>query len=468
MSTPLRRVRALWWRRTLRFRITAVATLVTLVALSGLALFTSNLMRPLLVGAADAELNDILATVAPAVRDGRAPEIRSVGIQVHVLDTAGEPVDATARPGFDPADIRLLKAGTPVLRLGDDPPQRWVGTVVTAPDGSQRLVVVGTGLVGYRPAPDRALNWLLLAAILGAAAGGAATWFAVRSSLRPVERIRRAAAQLPAGSRLPLPGADDELRSLAAALNGLLARRDEASERLRKFTGDAAHELRSPVASIRVQAEVAVANPDPELSQEVLGEVVRESERLSTLVDGLLTLARSDAGELPRAEPVDVAAAARDAIIRTGQAGAAPPSLIETGATPPSSIKHSPPIGLYAASGACWVLAAPAEVDLVLDNLLRNAVRHARARVTVSVLLSASSVRLVVDDDGYGIAEEHRAKVFDRFYRVQDDRARSSGGSGLGLALVAEVVRRRGGTVRVGESPDGGARFQVRWRPMTP
>jgi signal transduction histidine kinase len=215
---------------------------------------------------------------------------------------------------------------------------------------------------------------------------------------------------------------------------------------VRRFTGDAAHELRSPVASIRVQAEVAVANPDPELSQEVLSEVVRESERLSALVDGLLTLARSDAGEIPAAEPVDVALSARDALARLGSEG--------------------PSVSLHLGGGPCWVSAAPSEVDLVLDNLLRNAARHARARVAVSVLPAASSVRLVVDDDGYGVAEEHRARVFDRFYRIQNDRARSSGGSGLGLALVAEVVRRRAGTVTVGESPDGGARFQVRWRSL--
>lgn len=446
MRKLLRRVRALWWRRTLRFRITAVATAVTLVVLLLLAMTTSNLMRPLQVRSADTELAATLAAVLPVVRAGEVPPPGPVGMQVHVLDTAGDPVDGRLRPALDPADIRELKAGTPVLRMTPDPPQRWVGTVVTAPDGAQRLVVVGTGLVGYRSAPHRAVNWLVLAAVLGAAAAGAATWFAVRSSLRPVERIRVAATRLPAGSRLPLPSADDELRSLAAALNALLARRDEATERMRRFTGDAAHELRSPVASIRVQAEVAVANPDPELSQEVLGEVVRESERLSTLVDGLLTLARSDAGELPAAEPVDVAVAARDAVARLGTEG--------------------PSVSLHLAGVACWVSAAPSEVDLVLDNLLRNAVRHARARVAVSVLHAASSVRLVVDDDGPGVAEEHRARVFDRFYRAQDDRARSSGGSGLGLALVAEVVRRRGGTVRVGESPDGGARFQVRWREL--
>jgi signal transduction histidine kinase len=194
---------------------------------------------------------------------------------------------------------------------------------------------------------------------------------------------------------------------------------------------------------------VAVANPDPELSHEVLTEVVRESERLSALVDGLLTLARSDAGEFPSAEPVDVACAAREALARLGS-------------------DEGPSVSLHTGGGPCWISAAPSEVDLVLDNLLRNAVRHARAKVTVSVLTATATVRLLVDDDGYGVPEAHRAKVFDRFYRVQDDRARSSGGSGLGLALVAEVVRRRGGTVRVGESPDGGARFQVRWHALRP
>ena len=447
MNGLLRRIRALWWRRTLRFRITAVATAVTLVALVCLALLTSNLMRPLLVRSADTELSATLTEVLPAVAAGRVPEPGPVGMQVHVLDTAGDPVDGRPRPPLDLADIRELKAGTPVLRRAAEPPQRWVGTVVSAPDGSQRLVVVGTGLVGYRSAPDRAVPWLILAAVLGSAAGGFATWFAVRSSLRPVERMRRAAARLPAGSRLPLPGAHDELRSLAAALNALLARRDEATERVRRFTGDAAHELRSPVASIRVQAEVAVANPDPELSQEVLSEVVRESERLSTLLDGLLTLARSDAGEIPAAEPVDVAASARDAVARLHSSD---------GLT----------VTLHVGGGPCWISAAQSEVDLVLDNLLRNATRHAASRVAISVLPATASVRLVVDDDGNGIAEEHRTKVFDRFYRIQDDRARSSGGNGLGLALVAEVVRRRSGTVTVGESPDGGARFQIRWRAL--
>ncbi|CRK61647.1 probable two-component sensor kinase [Alloactinosynnema sp. L-07] len=440
----MRRLRALWLRRTMRFRVTTVTTVVTLAVLIGMAVVSSGMIGPLLVRSADAELSASLDAATERVRAGLAPFAPSPNIQVRVLDTAGEPVDGGGAIDLGPQDIRVLKAGTPVLRAQDAPPARWLGTVVSAPDGTQRLVVTGTGIVGYAAAHGEALNWLVIAALLVAVAVAGSTWLAVRSSLRPVERMRVAAGRLTTGRRLPLPEAHDELRSLAGALNALLARRDEATDRLRRFTGDAAHELRSPVASIRVQAEVAVTHPDPDLSQEVLADVVRESERLSALVDGLLALARADAGEVPAAEAIDLVIATKDAVGRCQDSG-------------PTIQVHLPP-------APCWAFAAPSEVDLVLDNLLRNAVRHARARVTVTVMASSKTVRLVVDDDGHGIAEEHRARVFDRFYRIQDDRARSSGGTGLGLALVAEVVRRRGGAVRVSDSPEGGARFQVVWR----
>jgi signal transduction histidine kinase len=435
-----------WLRRSVRFRISTMATVATLVILLGLAWWTGGRIGSLLIDSADRELKPILDAAISDVSVGRTPHPVTPYVQVRVLDTAGTAVDGQPATDLNDLDVRELKGAEPIIRFRDDPPTRWIGTVVTAPDGAQRLVVAGTGLAGYTEAQHHGLNWLLLAAALGAAATGIATWFSVRSSLRPVERMRLAAARLPAGERLPLPDSQDELRSLAGALNALLARRDEATERLRKFTGDAAHELRSPVASIRVQAEVAVANPDPELSQEVLADIVHESERLSTLVDGLLTLARSDAGELPAAQPVDLVAAAQAAIARCAE--------------------DSARVTLQAPTGSAWVQAAPTEVDLVLDNLLRNAMLYARAQVAVSVLPAGGSVRLVVDDDGPGIGPEHRERVFDRFYRVQDDRARQTGGSGLGLALVAEVVRRRGGSVLVSESPDGGARFQVRWKSL--
>lgn len=258
-----RRPRTWWLRRTLPFRITVLATTATLFALLGLALLAGKLLGPLLVGATDAELTGELRAAAAQVRAGQLPDGHTE-VRLRVLDIAGNPVDAGGPPPVGREQVRVLKAGEPV-RLPGEPEQRWLGTVVSAPDGAQRLVVAGVGLLGHAAAREGGLRWLLGSAVLGSAIAGLATWLAVRSTLRPVERMRRAASRLPAGQRLPLPQAHDELRSLAGALNALLARRDHASDRLRRFTGDAAHELRSPVTSIRAQAEVAVAHPDPEL-----------------------------------------------------------------------------------------------------------------------------------------------------------------------------------------------------------
>jgi signal transduction histidine kinase len=429
-----------WWlRRSLRFRLTLRAAAVILVFLLGLAVLAGRGLGPLLTHSVDGELSQALGPAAAQVAAGRAPAPPS-GVVVRVLDTAGTPVDGLPPTGMDAGGIRALKAGSPV-RSGDEASGgaswRWQGTVVGTPDGTQRLVVAGAGLAGFTSAVRNGSQWLLWVA-----------WLVVRSALRPVGRMRRSVRELPPGERLPLPEARDELRALAADFNELLARQEEVSGRLRRFTGDAAHELRSPVASIRVQAEVAVANPDPGLAQETLADILAEAERLSALLDGLLGLARSDAGELPPAEAVELVTEARTAVRRL-PAG-------------------SPPARVSGAVGQAWAHAAPAEVELVLNNLLRNACRYARSQIVVSVLAGRSTVRLVVDDDGPGIAQDHRDRVFDRFYRVSDDRARASGGTGLGLAMVAETIRRRGGRVTVGESPEGGARFLVTWRSVVP
>jgi signal transduction histidine kinase len=193
------------------------------------------------------------------------------------------------------------------------------------------------------------------------------------------------------------------------------------------------------VAAIRAQAEVAVAHPDPELADETLHAVADEAARLSTLLADLLVLARADAGQRPEARPVDLVASARVAVARAGDDG---------------------PVLRLVAPTPAEVAATPTEVGLVLDNLLGNARRHARSLVRVSVLPAGRWVRLVVEDDGPGIPEADRQRVFDRFTRLNPE---AGGGAGLGLALVAALVRGRGGTVSAGATASGGARLEVRW-----
>ena len=218
-------------------------------------------------------------------------------------------------------------------------------------------VIGGTTLIA------RAAAAFVLGALGAALVVGGAAWLGTRAALRPVDRMRAAAAALPPGERLPVPVAHDELRALTEELNRLLARRDEAAARLERFTGDAAHELRSPVAAIRAQAEVAVAHPDPQMAEETLRSVAAEAVRLSSLLDDLLALARADAGSARPRSAVDLVAAAGAALARAELARRRRPT--------------APVVELVAPTPAV-VAATPSEVALVLDNLIDNGRRYAR------------------------------------------------------------------------------------------
>ncbi len=471
-------LRRVWAARPLPLRVAAVVTLVGLVLFLLLAKASTAVVARTLTHALDSELAAAVTAAGPAVTAGRPAPPRPPGdeIRVRVLDRAGTPVDGGGPAPLSASDIRRLLAGQAIWTGGSATSvpvtsvpatsvpatsesgrpggaTRWLGRVVSAPDGTPRLVVAGAESVAHAMLVGRTAVALVVAAVLAALAMGAAGWVAARCALRPVARLRQAATELPAGERLPQPVARDELRALAEALNDLLGRRDAATERLRRFTGDAAHELRSPVAAIRAQAEVAVTHPDPDLAGATLADIAAQAQRLSALLDDLLTLARSDAGERLPAQPVDLAEMARDAALRVTQGEVAAASRVAPG-TVTVRVTAAAPAVLH---------AAPSDVARVLDNLLANAVRHARSTARVMVLPGVDEMRVLVDDDGDGVPVEHRELVFDRFHRVQDDRDRGAGGTGLGLALVAETVRRYGGTIRVGQAPDGGARFEVHW-----
>ena len=448
-------MRSWWRRRTLAFRVTAMVSALMLAAMALVAQVAYRAVDGELTGTVDAELHSAVEGATAIVASGR-PLPYGAEPQVRVLGTARAPAGGRPSPGFDSGDVRDLLSCVGVFTEVDGTSWRWVGAVTTLPDGSRRLVVAGTDLIGQVTLLRRAGMAIIASAALFALLVAVATWLAVRSALLPVRRMRTAAAALPEGRRLPVPPADDELRGLAEALNELLARRDDSAAKLRRFTGDAAHELRTPVAAIRTQAEVAVAHPDPQLAADTLADVAAESQRLTAMLNDLLALARADAGERQAACPVDLAGAARDAVARLDVA------RLDAGGLDVRIIAPAP----------VTVSAAPADVARILDNLLGNAARHATTLVRISVLPHVRSARIWVDDDGPGVPPEHRDLVFRRFHRVDDTRARDSGGAGLGLALVAETVHRYGGTVSVTDSPEGGARFQIHWptetRPRPP
>jgi two-component system, OmpR family, sensor kinase len=434
----LRAAREWWARRTLRVRITLTVGTVALVALLALSRFATVLAFGALVDATDQELRAQSLQAVARLDDGATavPGVR-------VVDMAGQAVDEGPPLPLDGWQVAQLAAGEGVTTQRFSAPRRWVAELAIAPDGTPRLAVASADLVGGTALTRRAAGLAVFGAVLAALVVAGAAWVATRAALRPVDRLRTAAAALPPGDRLPMPAATDEVRALAQELNALLARRDEAVARLERFTGDAAHELRSPVAAIRAQAEVAVAHPDPALADETLRAVAVEAERLTDMLADLMALARADAGQRPSPRPVDVVAAARAAIGRQNRHGAV--------------VKLVAPAPAAAA-------ASPGEVALVLDNLLGNALRHARSLVQVGVLPAGRTVRLVVEDDGPGIPAADRDRVFDRFTRLDPDaESRAGGGAGLGLALVAALVAGRGGTVAAGEAPGGGARLEVRW-----
>lgn len=265
-------------------------------------------------------------------------------------------------------------------------------------------------------------------------------WIIVGRVLRPVEDIRARVAEIGAGGldrRVPEPGTDDEVGRLAATMNSMLDRLERSARRQQQFVSDASHELRSPLASIRTQLEVALAHPESVAWAEVAAGVLEDSLRMERMADDLLVLATAD-----------------ESAIRRGTGQVDIDEVVASEADRHGSIE-------VAASVGGTIAGDEMALHRVVRNLLDNAVRHAASRVVVGVERVGDSVILTVDDDGSGIPEPHRAEVFERFTRLEEGRSRDVGGSGLGLAVVRGIVTAYGGTVTIDDAPIGGARFVV-------
>jgi signal transduction histidine kinase len=291
-----------------------------------------------------------------------------------------------------------------------------------ATESGGNVVVVGESLDDRNEAVSSLGTLLLIGGpvllLLTAAIGYGATAL----SLRPVERMRRRAAEIEAtdpGARLPVPPANDEIGRLGATLNAMLDRIEAAFQRERTFVADASHELRTPLAILKTELELALrrGRTNEELV-DALRSATEETDRLVALAEDLLVIARSDQGELP----------IRREELRTGE-------LLQR-----VRDRHAPEATITAADGLV-VNADPLRLEQALGNLLDNARRHGGEAIELAAEDRNGSVRFHVRDDGPGVPEG--LDPFERFTR--GDTARSRGGAGLGLAIVAAIARAHGG-----------------------
>ena len=270
-----------------------------------------------------------------------------------------------------------------------------------------------------------------------------AAWILVGRALRPVLSMTQRAATISDAStvdRLTVPPSFDEVAELARTLNGMLDRMAEGALRQREFVSDASHELRSPIAAMRTQLEVSLAHPNRLAHDEVLRGALAETIRLEVLVADLLALARLDEGYTVPPEEVDLDDIVLDEAARV----------------------RAVPVDTHGVTGM-KVRGERKNLAHLVRNLLDNAARHAVSRVVVSSRFDDGLAFLLVDDDGPGIPEGDRARVFERFTRLSPSRSRDIGGAGLGLAVVRRIAEQHGATVRVDRAPQGGARLEVRF-----
>ncbi|HEY6788420.1 MAG TPA: HAMP domain-containing sensor histidine kinase [Trebonia sp.] len=465
-----------WWRRRgLRARVTITAAAALLVAFAVFDLLLFSVLRVSLTRSLDDSAGQSASEVVALINANRLPDPIPVApeITVQVIDPGGHITDVS--PGADrlvplltgPAAAAAAAGRAGQLLNGSpfDMPSLLRVDAARAADGSlviaavpynsvsDSLTVVARALTLGTPVLFALFTWVI--------------WLAAGLTLRPVGALRRGAARITATGvpqpDLPVPEARDEIRELALTLNDMLSRLAAAQQRQRALVSDTAHELRSPIASIRAQLEVALDHPARQDWAATARDVHSDTLRLAKLAEDLLLLARLDeraAGGSPgpgRHVPVDLVSLAQEAAAR--YAAARVPVTIDVPVPAPMPV-----------AAEVLVPGHRDGLDRLLVNLLDNAVRYAASRVTVVVRSDGEWAELTVTDDGPGIPAGDLERAFDRFARLDCARSRDGdepGGAGLGLAIVRATAQAHAGTAHLEPAPSGpGLRAIVRLRPL--
>ncbi len=350
--------------------------------------------------------------------------------------------------GFEPPGFadKLGRAG-----LDDDADRASQQIAYASRNAGGTDFVVAADIGNVIRSVDRIQSIMWLVTPLAVLAVVLVAWLLTGRALRPVEQITEQVREINAGTlgeRVPQPGTGDEIDRLATTMNTMLDRLEHSDTRLRQFVSDASHELRTPVAVLRSEAEVALRRPGDTPVEDLAAGVLTEAQRLQRIVDDLLVLARHDESRSRlSAEAIDL-----DDIV------------LEEAAR-----SRAVPIDVSAVSAA-RVTASSDRAGRIVAHLLDNAARHAREGVAVSLTTRSTSdpastadqeAVLTIDDDGPGINEADRDRIFERFTRLSEARSRDTGGAGLGLAVVKALVTELGGQIAVDDSPLGGARFII-------
>ena len=467
----------MWWRRrSLRARLTLTAAAGLAVALAGVAVLLIAALGVSLDRGLDDSARQTAQEVAALVDANRLPNPVPVAAGTAVVQVvAADGRIVAASPGADrlvpllPAAQAAAAARTRSGTMLDGRPYglpefvrvvavpgRRGETVIAAVSYaavSNSLDTVAHALVFGTPALFLLMTWVI--------------WLITGSTLRPISGLRRGAEQVTATGvphGLPVPEARDEVHSLAVTLNDMLSRLQTAQQRQRRLVSDTAHELRSPIASIRAQLEVALDHPDSQEWEQTARDVLADTLRLARLAEDLLVLARLE-------ERTGQAAARPAAPRGPGTAGAAGATvdLADLAATTVAGYGQARvPVAAGPAREPFPVRGDTDGLRRMLVNLIDNAVRYAAERVQVSVAADGEAggerwARLTVTDDGPGIPPNRLERAFDRFTMLDDARARGSdaGGAGLGLAIVRATAVAHGGTAWL-ENAAPGLRAVVR------
>jgi signal transduction histidine kinase len=438
-----------WRARGLRLRLTAAATLLLAGGLVVGAVLMVALLSHSLTSALDSGARttgrDVAAMGMPPpepipVGGGNIVVVQVVDGDDRVVGAAGATADHLV-PLLSPSELTQVRSGRVLHLHGDRAGVTGMLRVVGVQSGSEKqpaTVVVAVDASSIGESSRLLRNEFFIGVPVLVILLALLSYAVIGRTLRPVEDLRRGAAEISgaaASRRLPVPDGQDEVHRLALTLNDMLARLDDASARQRAFIGDAAHELRSPLASLRTQLEVAQHLGERADWPRTADGALIDIDRLSRLVDDLLLLARLDEPARPqRRSRVDLGDLVGE-VARSYEHARVPVSV--------------------SADGPTTVDGDADGLRRVVRNLLDNAVRHAAGKVSVTTSGSSRRVVVTVADDGPGIAEADRERVFGRFTRLDDARSRDAGGSGLGLAIVRDLVRAHGGSVTLGDAGPG-------------